>query len=122
MSPSNVQVLPGSSVMMLIFLAIRMSQKHELMPSTLKTKQYRKSIVIGSASSWAEFELDWFRVTFDQMKHDNLPEEVFLGIPKTDSESETNINDRSKHFFSADYRIDSVVRSNTSDYSGAYPV
>jgi len=76
------------------------------MPSTMNKKEYRKSIVVGSASSWAEFELDWFRVTFDQMKHDSLPEEVFQAIPKTDSESKTNIEDRTRPCFAADRRID----------------
>src|SRR5271169_2833580 len=105
--------------MALISLAVKMSQKHELMPSTQNRKEYRKTIVVGSASSWATFELDWFRVTFDKMKHDILPEEVFRAIPETDSERKTNIEDRTRPCFVTDCKIDSVARLSTSDYSRA---
>jgi hypothetical protein len=65
-----------------------MAKKHESMPSVENEKKYRKTVSLGPASSWTDFELDWFGV--EMTKHVPLPEEVFKAIPERESKSKTN--------------------------------
>jgi hypothetical protein len=76
------------TVMTLTSLALKMAKRHESMPSVQNIKTYRKTVSLGPASSWTDFELDWFGV--DKMTHVPLPEEVFKAIPERESKSKTN--------------------------------
>jgi hypothetical protein len=73
---------------MTLTLALKLAKKHECMPSVQNTKTYRKTVSLGPASSWTDFELDWFEV--DIAKHVPLPEEVFKAIPERESKSKPN--------------------------------
>src|SRR5579862_4474967 len=58
------------------FLALKMSMEQENKPPKTSEKEYRKTVVVGSASSWNAITLDLFGVTFNQHSYDELPGEV----------------------------------------------
>jgi len=102
----------------LTYLALKIAQKHESTRRDRDQSQVRKSIIVGPASSWSEFELAWFGVTFDSEKYDSLSDDVFKAIPKTDTESKTNIKISIIHYIVSNCRVGSVARGNNSCYTG----
>ena len=47
-------------------IALRMAEKHENNPSTIRTSKYRKTIDLRSASGWTKWNLDLFNVKFEK--------------------------------------------------------
>jgi hypothetical protein len=94
--------------MTLTTLALKMAKKHESMPSVQNIKTYRKTVTLRPASSWTDFELDWFGV--DMATHVPLPEEVFKAIPEHESKSR-----QTPDYFASDYSVDSFAKRSNAD-------
>jgi hypothetical protein len=54
-------------------IALRMAEKHENSPSTIRTSKYRKTIDLRSASGWTKWNLDLFNVKFEKGTYTDLP-------------------------------------------------
>lgn len=54
-------------------VAVKMADKHELVPTALKPpKEFRETVKIGSASSWDKITLQLFHVAFDRNRFSSL--------------------------------------------------
>jgi hypothetical protein len=59
--------------MLLLIVAAQISDKHEAAPTAKKPpKEFRETIVIGSASSWNKITLTLFHVAFYQDAYSDL--------------------------------------------------
>jgi len=57
----------------LLIIALAMAEKHNKNPTALKpSSHFRKTITLGSASSWNAFELDLFHVKYEVDKYSDL--------------------------------------------------